>query len=219
MATVPPAGDANFKDFCVAFSSLYTIQPTVYGGTSSDATQLASLVTAYSSALAVSTLGTTRTKGTIAAKDTAKNALRAKLMELVKVINATVSITPQQRIDLGLLPKDSIPTPVPVPASAPQVEVDAQGVLRLHDSATPSRKGKPAGVKGAVIFTKVLPVGTDGPTTPVDANFTMLATKSRVPLPLPSDADAKKLYVMAQWYNERGELGPVSNVAVTTVAA
>ena len=47
----------------------------------------------------------------------------------------------------------------------------------------------------------------------------MLVTKGRIPLPLPAGADAKKLYVMAQWYNERGELGPVSNIAVTTVAA
>ena len=55
--------------------------------------------------------------------------------------------------------------------------------------------------------------------TTADAAFATLATRCRIPLALPEDADTKKLYVMAQWYNERGELGPVSNVAVTTIAA
>ncbi len=184
-----------------------------------DATALAALVTDYTTRLATATTPATRTKSTIAAKDTSKAALRAKAASFVRIINALPNISPTQRFDLGLNPKDSTPTPIPVPATSPQVAVDSDGVLTLHDASTPSRRGKPRGVVGAVVFTKVQPASAPPPVDTSDTAFSIIATRARVALPLPADADTKKLYVLARWFNERGELGPVSNIAVSTIAA
>src|SRR5947207_2572088 len=57
------------------------------------------------------------------------------------------------------------------------------------------------------------------PTTPEDARFSALVTRFRGNVPIPGGSNGKTLWVLAQWYNLRGELGPVSAVASTTIAA
>lgn len=216
MATFPPRGDLALKNWATPFSALITLQPTVYSLTASDATALANLLTDYSAKLTIATTPATRTKSSIAAKDQAKKSLAAKCASFSRIITSLPNLSDAQRIDLGLNPRD-LPSPVPVPASAPLVSVTPDGVVTLKSE--PTRRGKPQGVNGAVIFTKVQPAGQPAPATPAEAAFNMLVTRTRFPLPITEADDTKKLYVLAQWFNERGELGPVSNVAVTTIAA
>jgi hypothetical protein len=216
MATVPPERDQDLEAWSIAFSALITATPTAFGLVAADATAFATLKSDYSTRLATAVNPVTRTKGTVAAKNTSKLALTAKARSLIKLITAYPPLTPQQRADLGLNPKDAGPTPIPPPSTKPMLSVDPDGTLRIVDETMTDRRAKPPGVRGAVVFAKV-----DGPppVTTDDAKFSALATKTRVPLALPSGSDGKKLYVLAAWYNERGELGPVSDVASTTIAA
>jgi len=181
-----------------------------------DATAFSALATDFDTRLATASTPATRTKSAVAAKNTSKLALRAKAQQLIKIISAYPPVTNAQRIDLGLNVRDAVPTPVPPPATKPLLAVDPDGTLRLVDETMPDRRAKPAGASGAVVYAKIDGVA---PLNPDDAKFAALATRNRVAVPIPAGSNGKTLYVLAQWYNERGELGPVSAVASTTIAA
>jgi hypothetical protein len=219
MAVVPPAADQALLVFTQNISSLITATPTAFGLVAGDATALAALLTDYTTRLATATTPATRNKISVASKDTSKLALTAKLRQLIRIIAAYPPLTPSQRANLGLHPKDVTPTPVPQPATRPMLAVDPDGVARIFDETTPDNRRKPPGVRGAIVFSKVAEGTQPPPVTPDDAKFAVIATRNRFTIPLPPGSNGKMLYVMAQWFNERGELGPVSVVASTTIAA
>jgi hypothetical protein len=219
MPVVPPPSDLALNNFAANMDSLITATPTAYGLVAADATAFHALAADYATRLATATTPETRTKGTVAAKNTSKAALVAKARQLIKIITAYPPLTAQQRADLGLNPRDAAKTPVPPPATRPLLAVDPDGALRVVDETMPDRRSKPLGVSGAVVFTKVGAATDVPPVTPDDAKFAILATRGRVALPIPANSNGKTLWVLAQWYNERGELGPVSPVVSTTIAA
>src|SRR4051794_25789475 len=123
MADFIPTKDADLKPFAVNMSAKITLAPTTYGLVAGDATALATLVTGFSSAYDVAVNPTTRTKGTVAAKDTARTILVADIRSLARRIQATPSVTAQQKTDLGLPIHDAVPSPTPVPATRPIVNI------------------------------------------------------------------------------------------------
>jgi hypothetical protein len=219
MATVPPAGDQALLVFVQNMDTLITATPTAFGLVAGDATALHALALDYTARLATATTPATRTKISVAAKDTSKLALVAKVRQLIRLVTAYPPLTPAQRASLGLNPKDVTPTPVPVPATRPMLALDPDGVARIFDETTPENRRKPGGVTGAIVFSKVGPETEAPPVEPADAKFAVLATRTRFAIPLPPGSNGKTLWVMAQWFNARGELGPVSAVASTTIAA
>jgi hypothetical protein len=219
MPEVPPQADTALDTFMSNFVAKITATPTAYGVTAADATAIGALASDFSARLATSSDPATRTKVAVAQKNTSKLALVAKARQLIKVITAYPPLTAAQRAELGLNPRDVAPTPIPAPATRPLLAVEPDGTLRLVDESMPDHRRKPAGVSGALVFTKVAPATDAPPTTPDDARFALLATRARAALPLPAGSNGKTLWVLAQWYNERGELGPVSAAASTTIAA
>lgn len=219
MDTVPPRTDAGCADWAANYDTQITATPTAFGLVAADATAFHALVTDYDSRLATVGNPTTRNKVTLAQKNASKAALIAKARELIRKNEAFPALTNAQRAQLRLRVRDVSPTPQPPPGTAPLGTLEPTGVLTLVDSATPHRKGKPVNVKGAVITGVVQPASAPAPTEPDGLPFIALVTRGRTALPLPPDADTKKFYVFARWFNERGELGPASPVAVTTIAA
>jgi hypothetical protein len=219
MAVVPPAADQALLVFTQNLSALVTATPTAFGLVAADATALSALLLDYTSRLSTATTPATRNKISVAAKDTSKLALTAKLRSLIKIISAYPPLTPAQRASLGLNPKDTQPTPVPPPATRPMLALDPDGVARIFDETTPENRRKPAGTRGAVVFALVGTGTTPPPTSPDDARFAVIATRNRFQVPIPPGSNGKTLWVLAQWFNSKGELGPVSTVASTTIAA
>ncbi|HSI37281.1 MAG TPA: hypothetical protein VK986_27080, partial [Tepidisphaeraceae bacterium] len=57
------------------------------------------------------------------------------------------------------------------------------------------------------------------PTSPAECQPGGLATRTTHVLPIPPGSAGKVLWVMAQWYSVKGELGPVSTAAAALIAA
>lgn len=125
-------------------------------------------------------------------------------------MQANPSVTGQQKSSLGLTVRDVEPTPINPPADAPTLDVlSAVGrsvKVRLHDSANPTRRGKPAGVAGASLFTCV------GATPPADiSGWTFQGNTSRTtadvqfPAEVPAGAT---VWLTAFWFNPRAQNGP-----------
>jgi hypothetical protein len=219
-----PLKDQDLLTWVTIFSSLITAAPTTYGLVAADATALAALVTAYNTALTAATNPSTRTEVTIAAKDVAKAGLLASVRGLAKRIQAVPSVTPAQKLSLGLPIHKTTQTPIPPPVTRPVLSVVGGSVgktltIRLVDETTPTKKAKPFGVDGAAVYSYV-PTGSENPPADLELwRFEGIATKSVFEAGFnPSDV-GKTAYVKARWFNPRGEAGPASDDVTATIAA
>src|SRR5947209_7428713 len=161
------------------FSTKISSTPTAYGLVAAQATVYAALNTAWASAYNAALDPATRTKAKIAAKNQAKVNLKASAANLSKIIQGTPSVTDEQKIELGLNVR-ATPAPIPPPSVRPGVDlVSVVGRLvsvRIHDSATSSKRGKPAGVLGANVYSFV---GATYPTDPTGWQFEGATTKNK----------------------------------------
>src|SRR2546423_1097889 len=92
-----PSREEDLLTWAQNFSSLITATPTAYGLVAADATALAALVSAYASALTAATNPSTKTKATVATKDTARVTMVADIRNLVRRIQGTPTVTPTQK--------------------------------------------------------------------------------------------------------------------------
>jgi hypothetical protein len=167
------------------------------------------LNTALQSAYTAAITPDTRTPVTIGAKRIAIRNMRANAILLAKIIYATATVNDSQLAGLGLLPRPSR-TPVPPPAAAPALEIVATTgntvKIRLHDSTSSTRRGKPAGVTGAAVFSFV---GAVAPTDAAGWHFEGNTSRTVVDVTFPgSTAPGAKVWLTAFWFNARKQSGP-----------
>ena len=218
MAT-PSTVDGVLLPFSLNFKTRITAAPTTYNLTAGDATLYGGLHDAYAAALAVTDNPGTRTKAAIATKNTAKKALLLRLREYIRIIKADLAVTDAMRADLGLPPRDGGGTPILPPTSRPLLVVDPFGNIRVTDEATPTKRARPAGTVGALIFTKVLEPGAPLPATPEDGRYAGMATRDTFAVTL-SPADAGRvLWAQAFYVSPRGAAGPASAPVTTRIVA
>ncbi|HZZ43626.1 MAG TPA: hypothetical protein VFE58_11865 [Tepidisphaeraceae bacterium] len=212
--------DGPLSTFANDFSAKITATPTAFGLVAGDATSLATLVTAYNTALAAATDPVTRTRVTVAAKDTAKVALIADIRALAKRIQASPAVTPAQKTSLGLPIHSNTPSPSPAPTTEPLLNIVATGnyshTLRVADILTPTKRAKPANVADLQIF------AFPGENPPADMSlwtFKGVATKAEFVVNYaPTDA-GKPVSLAGRWANRKGETGPFSDPVTGTIAA
>src|SRR5688572_8590898 len=108
------------------FSGLITASPTSYGLVAGQASAYAALNASYAAAFLLAQAPQTRTKGTIQARNDAAIPLRNSASELAKIIDATPTVTNQQKIDLGLSVR-ATPGPMPAPGTPGGFKVQLMG--------------------------------------------------------------------------------------------
>lgn len=222
-----PSKDALLLSFATNFSAKITAAPTSYGLVAADATALAALVTAYTTAYNTSVTPSTRTKTTVAAKNVAKAQLVASLRSLAKRIQANPAVTAPQKTDLGLPIHSTGPTPNPAPSTSPMVAVLQRGIrshiISIRDIANQDKRGKPPGVAGAEIYSIVPASATTAPdqlpSDLEDWRFEGIATKGEFVVDYKGDDVGKTAYIVARWFNNKGEAGPISAPINANVAA
>src|SRR4051794_28497709 len=103
-----------------------------------------------------------RSKCNVLSKNDARSALKSAARRIVMAVRSTATVSEAQQVELGLTVRGR-PTPIARPTDPPAVDiVSVSGHtvrFRLHDHGS-NRRGKPAGVQGAAIFSFV------GPETP-----------------------------------------------------
>jgi hypothetical protein len=180
------------------------------------ATAYAANNTAYATAYVEATDPVTRTKGKVEAKNQAKRELRLMAADLAKIIDGTPTVTNEQKIDLGLNVR-ATPTPIPPPLDAPDIDiVSARGntvTLKLHDSTSSTRRGRPPGVSGASVFSFV---GAAAPTEDGEWKFEGNTTRTTTEVTFPAAVTpGAKVWFTAFWYNPRAQCGPAATPVTT----
>jgi hypothetical protein len=208
MALSLPPTDTGLLAWSVNFSTLISATPTAYGLTSAQATAYAAVSTAYSTALAACDKSI-RTKGAVVTKNQAKANLKLAANQTASLINGTPSVTVSQKVTLGIPPR-ATPTPIPAPSAPPVLNVASMNAytlkIKLTDSTSSAKRGKPPGVSGASVFSFI------GATPPNDMGswtFEGNTGKSSVDVVFPNTTAAgARVWLTAFWFNGRKQSGP-----------
>ena len=152
-------------------------------------------------------------------KDEARAAYVAAIRPLVRRLQASALVNDAEKASLGITVAQA-PSPIGAPTTAPQISIECnsrlQQVLRFVDSATPTRKAKPAGALGVEIWNKV---GTTPPAGEAELRFVAVDTNAPYVMNFDSADGGKTNYVWMRWVSPTGERGPWSEQAQATIAA
>lgn len=206
-----PAQDAALRDWLQGFESAIDTEYASYGISSGQATAFTALVNAYAAALTTATTPATRTKPTVAAKDSARFAAVQNARLLAGIAQAFPAITPELLAAAGLTVRNTVPTPVPTPTTVPLLSLvsslGSQLTISFSDETSPLEKYKPFGAIGLQV------VGTYGVTPPATPDVCPpLETKGRWPLRIDAGAgnNGKTFYIYGRWITRTGKVGPWS---------
>lgn len=196
------AYSTNFNTRIVASPSTFNLtvlQATTYTGLHDP------YIAAYEAAAAMGA----RSRSLIAARNTARTALLAYARQLYGFVQSSGSVSNANKELLGVRVR-SMPTPQPVPAFAPAldiVSVNGRTVrIRLHDSQNAGRRGKPPGCAGAAVFSFV---GAEAPDDPALYTFQGNTTQPKFDVTFPNSvAPGTLVWLTAMWFNERALSGP-----------
>jgi hypothetical protein len=156
-------------------------------------------------------------------KDDRRGDYDALIREVVRRVQARVSVTDAQRAALGITVRDAEPTPAPAPTTRPLVVVDFSKRLRhtlpYVDESTPTRRARPRGVIGAEVWVKVAAPGDPPPSGPGELTFLLLSTRTPAVAEFDGPDGGKTAHYMLRWLSTRGEAGPWSETASATIGA
>lgn len=217
MAGFLPNTDAGLLAWSLNFSTLISAGAVSYGLTTGQATAYATLHASYGTALAACDKAI-RTKSAVSTKNAAKAALKTNARLLANLVNGTATVTNAQKLALGLTVR-SKPSPVPPPSAAPGLDilsVNAWTVkIKLHDSSSSAKRGKPPGVTGASVFSYV------GATPPSDMGswqFEGNTGRTNVDVAFANtNAPGTKVWLTAFWFNGSKQSGPACSPVSTNL--
>jgi len=140
----------------------------------------------------------------------------------VRRLQASAVVSDAEKASLGITVAQA-PSPIGPPTmwgGAPICSIECgnrlQQTLRFVDSATLTRKAKPAGALGVEIWNKV---GITPPTGEAELRFVAVDTNAPYLMNFDSTDGGKTNYVWMRWVSPTGERGPWSEQAQATIAA
>ena len=212
-----PSTDLALLSWAQNFYAVANPIATSLGLTSAQLTAFNTLVTGYQTSLAACDPGV-RNKSSVLAKNTARTNLKNSARLLARIVDGQAAVTNATKALLGLNVR-AMPTPIPPPAFPPQVDiVSVVGrvvKIRMHNSETGGRRGKPVNVKGAAVFSYV---GATAPTDPTLYKFEGNTTLTVVDVTFPSTVAAgATVWITAMWFNERTQSGPAATPAQAVI--
>lgn len=219
----PPTRDADLLTWSANFDARITGDPTTYGLTAAQATIYAALHTAFADAYAAAQNPNSNSKSAVIAKNAARQALlddAGGAWELVDIIQAYPGTTDAMRGSLGLRIPDVEPTPVPAPATAPDLSIlstlGRTVKVRLRDQDNPDKRGKPEGVQGATVL---MFAGDAPPADPAQWAFALNVSRTVFDYEIPAAVAAgARLWLSAFWFNARKEPSPAATPESTRVS-
>lgn len=219
MADYIPGPDASFQAWQANFVTYANANLAALGLTAADMAPILAAQSAWATAFPAHIAAANAAKAAKQAKDEARAAYVAVIRPLVRRLQASPQVSDAERAALGITVRDREPSPIGPPTTAPIVTVECgtrlQHTLRFVDSATPTRKAKPAGVLGVEIWNHV---GTQPPTE-ADLRFVAVDTNAPYTITYPSSEGGKTAYYWLRWVSPTGERGPWSEQAQATIAA
>lgn len=213
--TYIPTRDADLINWGDNFASVITADPATYGLLAADALVIQTQFDEFNAAYIVAVNPATRTIVTIAAKDEEKAGFLSIARAYAAIIRANAGVSNDAKAAAGLTIPDPTPTPIPVPSTYPLLAAPLQGIgqilMTITDQATPLIKKKPFGVLGGVLYTNKWTT-VNPPADNLKSLFGLFTKSDNVIETAGIFVAADKVRFSAQWYNRKGQLGPIGPV-------
>jgi hypothetical protein len=214
-----PRREADLRDWSVNFNSHINADPATYGLTAAQAADYNTKHNAFMAVFALASAPGTRTRPRVVEKNAAQQVLRRSARQLAAIIRAFPGVTAVQRVEAGLTVRGSggRSAPIPPPRTAPRLMVlDQRGgrvTIGLGNMAEASRRGRPRGVRGAVVL---FFVGELPPADRADWSWLDMTSKTKLTLNLPRGlAPGTPIWLTAFWENPRSQRGPLATPIYT----
>lgn len=215
-----PSRDSELDTWLLNFKTLIAANPTNYGLVAGDATAITNGFNSWHTAYLAATNPTTRTHATVTTKNEQKGIVVALVRAYAATIRVNHGVSDELKIGLGLHIADTQPSPVPPPSTYPLLAVAGMGQglqdLRAADQATPTKRAKPAGAAGLLLFRAI---GTGPTTDPTEAAFLSFVSRAEYQSHFTSGDNGKIATYFARWTNAKGEVGPWSPPVSMPIAA
>jgi len=214
-----PVKDSLLVPFSTNFNDRIVASPLVFQLSAPQAAAYTALhapyVAAYNAMMAARADGT-RSQSLTATKDSTKLGLLNYARQLYSFVQSNKSVTDANKILLGIHLR-VIPAPIPRPAVRPGMDIISVSgrtvSVNIPDSASSTKRGKPAGTEAAWVYSFV---GAEYPSDPSQWNFEGATTKAKFNITFPNTvAGGTQVWVTAAWINAKQEAGPTS-VPITT---
>ena len=214
-----PTADGPLLQWTQNFSTLLTANFAAYGLAQTVATTYSSKFNTYKTTLTAAKGDMTRGKSTVYAKNQAKKDLIAYTRLTAGQINRTMTVTDQQRTDLGLIVRKK-PSIIPAPTTRPTVAL-LSAIMRtvtvsIFDQSTATKRSKAPNTIGAKVYTFI---GDNYPSDPSLWAYNGDATRtSKYAIVFPDNVpNGAQVWVCAAWYTRKGDTGPISVPISTNV--
>jgi len=219
MADYLPGPDADYQAWVTNFVTYANANLAALGLVAADMTPVTTAQTGWATAFPAHVAAANAARAAKQTKDEARAAYVAVIRPLVRRLQASALVSDAEKASLGITVAQQ-PGPIGPPTTAPICSIECgnrlQQTLRFVDSATPTRKAKPAGTLGVEIWNKV---GTTPPTGENDLRFVAVDTNAPYVMNFPAEDGGKTNYVWMRWVSPTGERGPWSEQAQATIAA
>jgi hypothetical protein len=213
MAMAVPTLDAPLAEWSTNFNTRGVAAPTDFGLSAAQMTLYTPLHTSFISAYNAAKADGAKSKALVIAKDDAKSSLLVYARELYAFIQASLTVSNENKTLIGVVVRDVEPSPVPPPALAPLCTLlSVTGLIaryKLADAQFPNSRRRPPNAKGATILSYVgaTPPPSDDPMWKLEGQ----TGKNTFSVQFPSTvAPGTPCWVTVLWYNARGEYSPAA---------
>ena len=212
-----PSRTADLIEWAVSFNGNLAVDPTAFGLNEQVVDEYQVVLARAQASVALAGDPATATRPIIGRKALDLDALRRSSRSIVKQVQAWPQTTDEQRRLLQITVPDRKPTPHPAPGEMPDVQIAfaVRHTIALRIRREDGGRGRPVGTTGANVYYAV------GPTVPSTAGgwtHACQATRMGCQIELPATTPAgATVWVAANWYNGRGETGPLSDAVSTNL--
>ena len=188
-----------------------------YGLTAGDSLALTGVLGPYETALDTLDASLAATAAAYGGRDNTRDDVESEVSRLMKAIRLGVGNDPSKLAAVNLDAYDTIATPAGAPDTAPLAVVDYEilkHIIKFRDAANPDKRGKPKGILGAEIWSKI---GGDPPASDSDYTMVTLDTGSPHVIFYTIEDAGKKVWYRLRWVSTSGEKGGWGEVVEATV--
>ncbi|MEM7807912.1 MAG: hypothetical protein AAF561_07370 [Planctomycetota bacterium] len=208
---------ADLIEWCVSFVANIAPEPSDYGVDPTAFTAYQGILTDTQTLVGMASNPHTRTGPVVEEQQEKLRELRTATRALVRQIQARPETTDFQRRTLGITVPDRTRTERPAPTEEPVVTISEcqRHMVAIKIRREDGRAGKPAGINGMNVYYAVSPTV---PTHIGGWTHAGQATRMNHTIAMPLDVPAgATIWVTANYYNGRGEVGPLAAAATTNL--
>ena len=120
-----PDKQADFNNWANNFASVINSSPSTFGLTAADGAIISSAVANWNMAYSAVTAPGQKTQTTVQAKNTARTTASVTLRNYSQTIANNAGVATSDKLDAGVNPRTSKPTPITPPSTYPVLSVQA----------------------------------------------------------------------------------------------